>query len=562
MLAAGLLVLSGCSSAAYRSHADKQAYGIIQRTESRVLGRTNEFTIETPYSHRKPQDITPAELIEDRLQTNRRTLSLEGAIDLAIQSSREYQRAKEELYSAALRLSNVRYNVGGRVTPSSETTFTGDRESNGDRSADVTTETGLVISKLFQTGGRLTVDMLNSVMLYYTGKPELAFSQVSATLVQPLLRGFGQNSLEVEALTQAERDMVRAVRTFSLYQDQFMLDIVNDYFRLLQSKDNIRNRYTNYLGRVQSTKRLEARKDRQALADVDQARQADLTAKNNYVNAVSAYFALLNNFKITLGLPLGEKLDLDDGALDRVEQTGLVPAPLETDTAYRLAVKRQKQVLNFIEQYEDSQRKARIAADQLKPALTVTGRAQLTSEPPTDYTEFDAEKVSASLGVRLDLPLDKLPRGNTYRAALIAFEQDLRTFTGRLDALKNNIANELRNLEQRRLNHLIQLNALELANRRVVSTTLLLEAGRAEVRDLVDAQDAQIAAQNAVTAALVDYQQSRLQLMLDIGALDTSLPEFWLQDHLKAYLPGGLPETAPMARDDQEVLPPDAYFNN
>jgi hypothetical protein len=90
---------------------------------------------------------------------------------------------------------------------------------------------------------------------------------------------------------------------------------------------------------------------------------------------------------------------------------------------------------------------------------------------------------------------------------------------------------------------------------------LLLEAGRAEVRDLIEAQDAQISAQNAVTAALVDHQQARLQLMLDIGALRTEQPRFWLKDHLAAILPGR-PPAAATPTTEQAVVPPDQLFNN
>lgn len=555
------LVLAGCTASSYRRSADKEAYGIIQRAERKVLGHTNAFTIDTPYSSRKPQEISPEELIEDRLQTNRRVLTIEEAIELAFKSSRDYQKAKETLFATALRLSSTRYVVGEKVVPSSVTTASTTRESDGQVSSDVTTETGLTISKLFKSGGRLTVDMLNSVMLYYSGRPELSFSKASGTLVQPLLRGFGRNSLEVEALTQAERDLVYAVRDFSLYQDQFVLNTVNDYIRLVAQKDTIRNRYTNYLGRVQSTRRLEARaNDRERLSDVDQARQSELSAKNNYVDAVSRYQTSLDQFKVTLGLPLGDKLFLDDAALDKVEQSGLVGALFDPNVAFRLAVTKQKQILNYIDQFEDSKRKARIAADQLKPRLNVTGAAALQSEPPADYTNFDPDKVSAAVGLQLDLPLDQLPRRNAYRTAMVTFESDLRTFTRRLDDLKNNIEGGLRTLEQRRQNFEIEKNALILADRRVASTTLLLEAGRAEVRDLVDAQDAQISSQNSVTAAMVDYQQTRLQLMLDIGALNTDLPQFWLKDHLAAFLPEGTPAPTQVKSGEQAVLPPEEYF--
>ena len=117
-------------------------------------------------------------------------------------------------------------------------------------------------------------------------------------------------------------------------------------------------------------------------------------------------------------------------------------------------------------------------------------------------------------------------------------------------------------MEQRRENYEIQKNALELATRRVTSTTLLLEAGRAEVRDLVDAQDAQISAQNAVTTALVDYQESRLQLLLDIGALHTAEPQFWLKENLRELRAGnGIARFNPQG-GEQEVKPPEHYFEN
>jgi hypothetical protein len=91
------LLLAGCTAGSYRRSADERNYQIIRQTEAGVLGRTNEFTIDTPYSHRKPAEILPEELIEDRLRTNRHVLTVDAAIDLAMRSSREYQRSKEVL---------------------------------------------------------------------------------------------------------------------------------------------------------------------------------------------------------------------------------------------------------------------------------------------------------------------------------------------------------------------------------------------------------------------------------------------------------------------------------
>jgi outer membrane protein TolC len=245
-----------------------------------------------------------------------------------------------------------------------------------------------------------------------------------------------------------------------------------------------------------------------------------------------------------------------------LEQKGLVPAELNPDEAYRLAVQRHLQILNAIDKFEDSKRKIRVAADQLRAELNLVGGALLQSDPPTDYTRFDPNKVSAEVGLELNLPIDRLLERNNYRATLVLFEAELRNFTLTLDGLKDSIQRGLRTLDQRRQNFFIQKNALDLANRRVNSATMLLEAGRAEVRDLVEAQDAQISAQNAVTVALVDYQQTRLQMLLDIGSLDTAVPQFWLADPLPGFLAGTTPVPSQPVSAEQAVLPPEKNFDN
>jgi outer membrane protein TolC len=552
-------VLCGCTAAHYRKSADREVYRVVQQVENRVFGRTNAFTIDTPYAQRKPDEILPAELINDRSQTNRRVLKIEDALRLAVSDSRRYQAEREKLYLTALTLTGSRYEFGPHFFAG--TTGTLDRDSDGRRSAELASQSG--VSQLLKSGGRLGATLANDLFRYYTGDPQRTLvSTISVNLVQPLLRGFGRNNSAVETLTQAERNMVYAVRDFSFFQRQFALEIVNDYFGLLAQKDNIRNRYRDYLGRAQSTKRLESRQDRERLVDVDQARQAELTSKNNYVNAVAAYQNSLDQFKIKLGLALGERLDLDDDALAEVGKTGLVPADVNSGQAYRLAVERQLEILNAIDRFEDSKRKIRVAADALKPGLDLTADASLESNRPTDYTRFDPDRVQAGVGLSLNLPLDRLRERNNYRATLVSFESQLRSLTLTLDTLKDSIDRGLRTLEQRRQNYQIQKNALELATRRVDSTTMMMEAGRAEARDMIEAQDAQLAAQNAVTVALVDYQEARLQLMLDVGALDTESPQFWLKDHLSNFLPVGTAIARQPDNLEKPLIPPDEFFKN
>ncbi|HEX7858945.1 MAG TPA: TolC family protein [Verrucomicrobiae bacterium] len=532
VICAGIL-LSGCSARHYRERADKEVYGILQQAHHQVFGTNSSFAAEI-FTSPDPEKISPEQVIGDRNTSGTRTLTIDEAVNLAVQNSRRYSTEKERLYLTALSLSGERYAFSPHPFASVSGNF--ERQSNGEKFGTVRSQLG--VTQLLKTGGSVGLRVANDLLRYYTGDPRRSVvSVISVDLVQPLFRGIGKYNPAVESLTQAERNVIYAVRDYNFFQQEYAITIVGDYFGLLQNKDVVRNRYTNYLSRVQATRRLEERfaGQRERAIDVDQARQAELSARNNYVNAVANYLNGLDQFKIELGLPVSEKLHLEDEALVQLQQHGLTPVQVATDFAYRVATQRQMQILNAIDQFEDSKRKIKVATNRLLPDLNLIADASLQSEEPTDYTNFDPDDIRAGVGVELDLPIDRLRERNNYRATLISFESELRNLALTLDNLKDAIERGLRTLEQRRETYEIQEGALQVANRRVLSATQLIEAGRAEVRDLVEAQDAQISAQNAVTQAIVSYQDAMLRLFLDIGILETESPRFWLKDHLAAF---------------------------
>lgn len=523
-----------------------------------MFGTNSSFTAEI-LSSPDPQIIAPDEVIGTRNQAGVRDLSIDQALELAVQNSRRYSTEKERLYLTALTLSGERYAFSPH--PFASTSANLDRLSDGEKLGSLRSQVG--VSQLLKTGGNVGVRIANDLLRYYTGDPRKSvISVISVDLFQPLLRGFGKYNQAVESLTQAERNVIYAVRSYNFFQQEYAISIVSDYFNLLQQKDVVRNRYTNYLSRVQATERLVARFEgqRERAIDVDQARQAELSARNNYVNAVASYLNTLDQFKIELGLPVSEKLHLQDEALVELQTHGLTPVQIASDFAYQIATARQMQILNAIDEFEDAKRKILVSKNRLLPDFNILADASLESERPTDYTRFNADDVRAGMGVELNLPIDRLRERNNYRATLISFESELRNLALTLDTLKDSIERGLRTLEQRRQTFEIQQGALQVANRRVLSATQLIEAGRAEVRDLVEAQDAQVAAQNAVTQAIVSYQDTMLRLLLDIGILETDSSRFWLKDHLAAWdgVQGAPPDQSQF-QQQQIVLPHEVF---
>lgn len=550
-----MLLLAGCTSSHQRKAADKEAYGIIQQKQRTATGSTNAFTIDTPYSSRKPEDIKADEILVQRSGGAPRKINLADALDLALKNNRSYQLRKETVYLTALQLTRDRDEFKPHLFGSSSAQA--DRDTAGERYGTI--DNRVSASALLKTGGRVGISVANDFLRYFTGDPRpSAASRVSVDLFQPLLRGAGP-AIAAESLTQSERNVVYEVRSFSQYQMQFAVDIVSAYFRLLQQKDAVRNEYNNYNNLVLARERAEAlSRDRLPAFQVDQARQDELRAKIRYISTAENYVAAVDRLKLLLALPLGEGLMLEDADLDELKKLGLEDIRLSDTEAFAFTIQKRLDLLNEIDRFEDSKRRIKVAANALRADLNFLANASLSSDE--DYNRFDINKYRASAGLELNLPFWRLRERNSFRSALVSFERQVRSLSQTFDDTKNELRQDLRAVQQARQNFDIQKLAVELADKRVESVGLLLLAGRAQIRDQLEAASAQVQARNALTQALVDFHLARLNLLVDLGILDTGPQKFWLADQKTPASAGDVPGRAKL--DADAVIPPDKLFGN
>ncbi|MDA7536005.1 hypothetical protein N8528_03480, partial [Akkermansiaceae bacterium] len=117
--------------------------------------------------------------------------------------------------------------------------------------------------------------------------------------------------------------------------------------------------------------------------------------------------------------------------------------------------------------------------------------------------------------------------------------------------------------EQFRQTYQIQQNAVVLAKKRVEGNQLRLKAGTVIFRRLSESQDALISAQNAETRALVDYLSARLNLLIDLGVLQTDQKRYWLKENPSnitfKQAPPSLQTALPLEVGDI-VISPDKLF--
>jgi outer membrane protein TolC len=378
---------------------------------------------------------------------------------------------------------------------------------------------------------------------------------ITLSLTQPLLRGAGSD-IATEVLTQAERNVVYEIRDFTHFRNEFALEIFGDYLNLLQLGQSMRLSYTNYQNRIFFRQEVEARAEGGLAAEFEskQALQSEYTAKLSYVGTVNGYRNNLDNLKQKLVLPLSTNLKLDFKVLDDLREMGLPEMPLDEISGYRLALDKRLDLMNVIDRFEDSKRKVKVARSDLLPGLSIVADAALRNQ---FYSSFKADSIETKAGLKLNLPFDRLSERNAYRSSLIVFERQLRTLSTELDKLLDGLRSDFRNLSRQRQNYFTQLEARKNSEENLEATRQRLRLGFPGVRtrDVITAQDALLQSQLSVLGAGLEYHKTRLKLLKDVGALESTQDEFWLKNIDISEFKQTPPEQLPQPLE--EVIPPE-----
>jgi len=513
-----LLPWLGCTAAHHKEDADKEVYGIISAKSEKISGMPSDFTIERATEPLPFDKAAHAPIV----------LSLEGVLKIAVEHSRQYQARRESLYSQGLTLTLARHEFDPIFSGSAS----GEIERENQRES-VSGALSFGISRMLATGADLSVALTTNLFRFISGDPaKTAASVLSATIVQPLLRGGGK-AVTLENLTQSERDMVYAIRDFVRFRKTLSVNVAKDYYNLLQQKDavdNARNNYQN-LEEELDRARLLAMAGRMPEFQVDQTEQDELRARDLWIREQESYENLLDSFKIKLGMPTDVPIETDPAEMRKLSQTGIVPPPVSAEEATAVALDNRLDLKSTGERVEDAGRKVKVAANALKPSLDISASMDIGTEDETKPFDFDFDDGSYSAGLALELPLDRKVERNAYRQALIDMAASERTLAERIDEIKAEVRIASRNLEQAAQSYNIQKNSLSLAESRVESTTLLQQAGRASTRDILESREALLVAQNAVSRALVDHFNARLDLFLAMEGLRIDDNGLWIEEY-------------------------------
>ncbi|MFA5292113.1 MAG: TolC family protein [Phycisphaerae bacterium] len=504
------------------------------------------------------------------------TISLLQALQIGAYNSFDYQTQKEKVFQSALSLELERYAFRNTFIAQVQNLLSTD--TTGNRTVSGTITSGNVgVSRKFESGAEvssaLAIDLAN--LLTLGGASSVGIAGEGSISI-PLLRGSGRHIVR-EPLTQAERNTIYSIWNFERYKEEFAVNIASKYLAVLQQLDSIKNSEADYRSRIASAKRSRSLADAGRIQEieVDQAVQNELSSRQRWITATQSYKRQLDSFKVFLGLPPDAAIELDPNELKvlassmeqiirrmNVQEANLPdsnqvlinelvevlepdyknagPYEMEEATAMKLAFDNRYDLKSADGAVYDSQRAVIVAADALGAELTFLGSADIGSrrnriaDTTADNSRFVANRGVFSTLLTLDLPLDRTTESIDYRNSLIGLEQSVRNIQATEDTIKTEVRNALRDLLEARENMHIQAKAVSVAEKRVKSVNMFLDAGRAQIRDLLEAQDSLLAAQNSLTAAVVNYRTAELAIQRDTGVLEVDEKGLW-----KEYQPGG-----------------------
>jgi len=397
-----LAVLSGCTRAFYRQTADEQAYQILDEKNhdprwhvpswditpdprSRLYDPYNPDDPPLPpddpaahqYMHhvygmrgsKKWHKLSRLKTIENPLwptylgapplvepgetPAKIENLTLAQAVELGLLHSREYQEQLENVYLAALALTGERYEfdvrpIGFLGEPGTDLFF---HHQPDDETSWKLGPSHFGLSKLFPTGAQLVAELANNTVWLLSGNGgRQSATTLAYTLVQPLLAG-GTREVVLERLTQAERNVLYAMRDFARFRKEFYVMVVTgeraiplphrssqaELAFLIRGERSPTVGFNFLLARLQLFRNYQAKvaslerqlEDLQALAKKGQASDLNVTqvqtslegARYTTIVTERRFQDELDRFKLQLGLPPDLELTLDDSLLQPFQFT-------------------------------------------------------------------------------------------------------------------------------------------------------------------------------------------------------------------------------------------------
>jgi outer membrane protein TolC len=447
------------------------------------------------------------------LQQQLTRLDLFGSLRYAVMNARDYKSRMEDLYLQALDVTLQRHLFSPRPFARTGLHYLGaGKDANYDAALTATNAVG--VRQRLPYGGEVVAETAVNFVQAIRGNTENGENaNVALSASLPLLRGAGMVNLE--SLIQSERDVIYEIRQFEEFRRDFALRVASDYFNLLSDQQSIADRRANLVTLQQLTARSQAlyANGRANYIDVQRSLQEQLQAENQLIVSQARFRSSLDNFKLLIGMPVDQPLDVVPQELTVTIPDFSEEAVAEMGLQYRLDLR------TAADRIDDAQRKVQVSKNGLLPDLDLSARGAVANRDNAPAGHLTDDTLAYSAGIDLEIPIDRVSERNQYRASLIQLERVQRTYDELRDQVSADAREAMRLIRSAQISLEIQRKGIELAKFRLDNAYELLRLGRKDNREVVDAQNALLRAQDAFEAARTSLQIQVLRFLRDTGTL-------------------------------------------
>jgi outer membrane protein TolC len=250
--------------------------------------------------------------------------------------------------------------------------------------------------------------------------------------------------------------------------------------------------------------------------EADRAEQDVLKAKVRIQSSTQAYRNALDQFKLTLGLPIAASIEVDQGELERLKP---LPIPFDQKQAIETALRTRPDVLIQRASVRDARRNVEIAADAFNPRLDLALGISAAGTQPRSPFRVMTHRHTRFARLSVDYNFDQRNNRDSYRNSMIALDKAQRDLDEFLDGVALDVRRALRGLVESQKTYEIQKAGVALSERWAALAKEEQKEGLVSTRDVLEAEDALRVSKNGMTSALVDYTTTRLSFLAKLGMI-------------------------------------------
>ncbi|MBI3864179.1 MAG: TolC family protein [Planctomycetia bacterium] len=238
----------------------------------------------------------------------------------------------------------------------------------------------------------------------------------------------------------------------------------------------------------------------------------------------------------------------------RVDMIELNPFDIPMEDAVAFGLGNRLDLMNARAAVMDNRRKVEVAANQLQSVVNLVATGQINTKGLGDGNnnpfEFRGDKSNFQVGITFTTPVQLVAQRNTYRAAIIGYNQARRNYMRTEDQVKLDIRQTWRTLDVNRRNFETlreQLRAataqLDIAAEQTSAPAGAVPAGgapgggggggaagAAQGLQIIQAVTSVLNAQNSLIQFWVNYEAFRLDIFNFMGTLEVDQEGYWTDE--------------------------------